>query len=209
MKDPSIKIFYARFMTIMIVIGLLLLIVMQSLWVFAGSETSIIQQVNLQQARAETIAKDICIISSNHTGINTTNLTELQTNLVLFKKAQNGIIHGDSDLGLPSTISGTVQQSIELTNDDYLSLTSIADSIVANPNTPILSSDTLIAVNSSRSYVKEMSNAALIYKHQIDVGFYMLFYVEAFLTIVVLTLSILKYFFVTNSLIRFIMEQKA
>lgn len=129
-------------------------------------ELNIEQQTLLQIARANTIAKDMIILTYNQSRDNTQFVDELQITLPILAEAQMGFLEGDAKLGIPGNPSDIVQRAVLATQNDYLSIASAARVVLSQPDKVLSTIETNIVLVNTDSYTTRMQNLLVVLRQE-------------------------------------------
>jgi hypothetical protein len=197
---------YARIITISQIALLIILALFQSIWVFGGSETSIMNQSGLQRFRASNIKADVLILAYRPTQEHPQAISDLQNILPAWEQTQAGLRSGSTALQLPSTVPESIQQALIPAQSDFVAIDSAARIILAHADGLVDPIQLQIILDHERQYRIEMSQVVTLWQQQIDGAFLHIYYWEMGLTLAMIVLVVGKYLFVTSSIFK-AMEQ--
>jgi hypothetical protein len=211
MRDPRFTRAYVRIIVIALLLILLLLGGFQSIWVFAGSASSIMVQVGLQRTRGQAIAKDVLILAYRPESEHIQAISELQNALPLFEQTQKGLQVGDSSLMLPNRIADEIVQLVAATQPDFVSIDTAVKVILAqvhaHPDAPIDPTQRDIILAHEHGYVVAMSAVNSAWQARIESAFLHLYEIETGHVVVLIALIGGNYFFVTRRIYNQLVEE--
>lgn len=200
---------YVRILTMTTLVFLLLLALFQSIWVFGGSETSIMNQAGLQRTRAQAIAKDVLILAYRPTLEHPQAISELQAVLPRFEQTQTALQSGDASLQLPQHVPDDILLPLSASSSDYIALDTAARLIASHPDAPVDPVEMSIVLSHVTMYSQEMTAVVAAWQTRIDGAFLHLFWWEIGLVAAVMLVIGGKYFFVTQRILRRLSETEA
>ncbi len=163
------------------------------IWVFAGSASTIMNQVSLQRSRGVRIAKDALILRYDPLAIDRTQaLSEMQDTLPVWARTETALVTGDSTLQLPHPPSEVVTL-VAQAQSDYLPMQIAAQHLLVDP-THIDPTQVQIILDHEHGYAVSANQITLAWQQHIDDAFYRLFWIEASLVIVVAAVITLNFF---------------
>lgn len=193
---------YVRILTITMLVLLLLLALFQAIWVFGGSETSIMNQAGLQRTRAQAIAKDVMILAYRPAAEHPQAISELQAVLPRFEQTQAGLQNGNADLSLPNHVPDDILLPLSASQSDFVALDTAARLIASHPDTSVDPVELSIVISHASMYSQDMTAVVAAWQTRIDSAFLHIFWWETGL--VCLTMLVIggKYLFVTRQILR-------
>lgn len=190
------------YMVVMLVFALFLLLalgIIEGLPFFSGNDDfRILQQANLQLVRDEFMVKDLLILTYRPVSSHPQAVGELQIVLPTFQQTQNGLLNGDTSLGLPPNPSPAVRTAIGVTQSDYLSMVTAMKIILAHPDSAPDPIQVQIILQHERPYVTNMYQVVVLLTQEAEARKLQLFLVKSGLIVLVAFIVLLKYFLLTQ-----------
>jgi hypothetical protein len=184
-----------------IVLKLLFLGVLYS-WA-SFSPTNLIDQIDLQRARSQRIAKDALILSTNPTDDERAQaISEMQNMLPGWQATQAGLRQGDRSLGLPRSVPENIQLVAAGSQADYTAMLNATKIIVASPAKPPDPVQVDIILNHERGYFLALSQVEMLWQQQIDTWRWQFFTWACIFLVAVIVVIVLTHFFITTRVIR-------
>lgn len=115
------------------------------------------QQTAFQIARAEFIVKDVFTLAYRPITYHAQAISELQIEIPQFQEAQQGLLHGDTTLNLPSNPPDNVVASLTTAQTDYLALFTAAKTILMTPDKQPDAVEVEIIATHERPYISYMA----------------------------------------------------
>lgn len=183
---------------------LVLLLLFQSVWVFAGSETSIVHQSTLQTARANILLNDAETLAYRPTADHVFALNEMQATLLIFEQTQNGLLRGDATLGLPAGNRSDIASVLSTETVVFQEIDELCRTILQSKS--VTPDQITVLVNRVRTFTTTSDTVTLAWKVRIDNAFFFIFFIEAILTCIIMIIVLFKHTFITRRIIRLIMK---
>lgn len=101
-----------------------------------NDDLAILNQANLQVARVEFFAQAIQVLAYRPLTFHSEAVSGMEVNLPVLQQTQNGLLKGDTSLGLPSNPPDDVHQLLLNMQPDYSAVVSALKAILANPDKP-------------------------------------------------------------------------
>jgi PilJ/NarX-like methyl-accepting chemotaxis transducer len=197
---------YVRILTATTLVLLLLLALFQAIWVYGGSETSIMNQSGLQRTRAQAIAKDVLILAYRPAAEHPSAISELQAVLPRFEQTQTALQNGDTSLQLPARVPDDITLPLSASQSDYIALDTATRLIAAHPDAPVDAVELSIVISHASMYSQEMTAVVSAWQTRIDGAFLHLFWWETGLVAAIMLVVGGKYLFVTRQILRRLSE---
>ncbi len=127
-----------RYVAILTVSKLILICILACFLIIplmAGNDDlAIINQANLQIARVEYFAQAVQTLAYRPLTFHSEAVSGMEVNLPILQQTQNGLLKGDSSLGLPSNPPDDVHQLLVNMQPDYSATVTALKVILANPD---------------------------------------------------------------------------
>jgi hypothetical protein len=196
------QLMYIRIAFVTAIVFLLLLGAFQSIWVFGGSASSIMNQVGLQRARVQAITKNVLILAYRPITEHAQAVSELQNVLPIWERTQNGLKAGNASLQLPANVPGDIATLVSLAQSDYLAIDTAARVILAHTATPVDPLQLAIVVSHEHGYALAMTQVVNAWQQHIDAAFFHLYLIESGITLGLIALILLFYIFLARKLFK-------
>lgn len=199
---------YIRFFVIACVLFLFLLSLFQWIWVLGGSGTSIMYEAGLQRTLVDRIAKDVFTLAYRPTSEHAQAVNELQNILPIFEKIQHGLQSGDASLGLPHRPPDVILQFMITSQPDFAAIDTAARQIIAQPDKPVDKIEVDIIAAHERAYFLVLSQVNTVWQQYIDGAFIQIFAIEEGIVILVVTMLVVNYTFVSRKIYNRLVEEE-
>lgn len=129
-----------RYVAILTVSKLILICILACFLIIpltAGNDDlAIINQANLQVARVEYFAQAVQTLAYRPLTFHSEAVSGMEVNLPVLQQTQNGLMKGDSSLGLPSNPPDDVRMLLTNMQPDYSATVTALKAILTNPDKP-------------------------------------------------------------------------
>lgn len=174
----------------------------------SNNDTTINEQSTLQLARAEFIVKDIFTLAYRPTSYHAQALSEIQIELPQFQEVQQGLLHGDSVLNLPSTQPDNVLTALNAAQTSYLTFVTAVKTIIANPDKTPDPVELEIVAQQERPYVSEMAIVIEVLNQNTQSRLVQLIVLKMFIYAAIFVTISIKYFLFTQPMIHKMVQQE-
>lgn len=160
-----------------------------------NNDIAILNQINLQVARDEFIAKDVMILAYRSPTFHSQAISELQTTFPSFQQVQNGLLHGDATLGLPS-MPDDVQHVMLQSQDDYAAISTALKIILASPDSIPDTIQVNIIMRHEMPYALAVYQASLFYTQHAEARRDILLALSSTFSLIAIIVITLYYFLI-------------
>lgn len=159
----------ATTLVVVAMVALLLMLIGLDIYpLLIGNDSYVIEQQSwLQVARDEFLAKDVLILAYRPASFHSQAISDFQVVLPQMEQAQNGLMKGDSSLGLPAP-TDDVKRLLVRANDDYLAITTALHTILKTPDNPVDPTQVNIIMAHEYSYSVIMAQVAILEQQQAE-----------------------------------------
>lgn len=158
------------------------------------STDNLMNQVGLQRARSQRIAKDVLILSTHPTDESRAQaISEMQNMLPGWQETQTGLQQGDPALGLPHAVPDNIQLILTQAQPDYNAMLVAAKAILASPDKPVNSIQVTIILAHELKYYLAMSQVETLWQQQIDAWRWQFFWTASVVLVLIMVLIVLTY----------------
>lgn len=175
----------------------------------SNNDLVVLQQANFQLARAEFMIKDVFALAYRPATSHAQAISELQIQLPVFQRTQEGLANGDPSLGLPNNPSSGVKAALLDAQPDYLAITTAVSKILAHPDSAPDQAQVDIVAQHERPYISAMYPVVVLLQQEAQARIVLLLVLKMTLLGVVVVLVLLKYLLFTQRVIRKMIEEEA
>jgi hypothetical protein len=172
------------------------------------SESTMMNQLGLQRARVERIAKSAIILNSHPSDEQRTQaISEIQVILPVWQQTQTALQTGDEALSLPRHVPTDIQSLVFQTGPDFAAITTAAKKIVAAPNA-VAPDQVAIIMQHENDYYTTISQIALLWIDHLNVYTLQVFVIEVSILAAIVLVVVLQHIFLVRKLLKKLKEMK-
>lgn len=167
------------------------------------SPDNLMNQVGLQRARSQRIAKDVLILSTHPTDDERAQaISEMQNMLPGWQQTQTGLQHGDTTLGLPHAVPDNIQLILTQAQPDYNAMLVATKAILASPGKTVDPVQVNIILGHELNYYLAMSQVETLWQQQIDAWRWQFFWTACVVLVLIMALIVVSHFQITMRAIK-------